>query len=135
MAGLVVELVLELDREHRSGRAAPVEGAGECAEPLPHEVEVRGVVGAVPHRRVLHPVGESAVAHLAVHPRADPQHDLESFGAHRVDERRDVEAPVEARLPPDRFVVEPRHVRRHDRDAARPHEPQPWVHRSRGTRV
>ncbi|BCJ55150.1 hypothetical protein Asp14428_66250 [Actinoplanes sp. NBRC 14428] len=126
VAGLVVQLVLQLDGEHRAvARAASGEGGGELAEPFPDQFQVRRIVGPVPHGRVPDPVGEPAVAALAVAPRADPQDDVEPGRRALVEERADVEVAVEAWRVPMLDVVQPEHVRGHRRDAAGPHLPQP----------
>jgi hypothetical protein len=123
VAGLVVELVLELDAEQVRGPA--VERGAELAEPFGDQGEVAGVVGAVPHAGLLHPVGEAAVAGLAVAPGADPQHHVETLGHAQVDEGGDVEVAAELRLAAPLDVVQPEDVGGDDGDPAGPHQPQP----------
>ncbi len=120
---LVVQLVLQLDREDLLRNAPAVQGRRQLRPPLAHQVEVAAVVGAVRDRRRLDAVGEPAVAHLRVDPRPDAEHDVEPGLAAEVHEGREVEVAVEARPAALGHVVQPRHVGRDDGDAARPRLP------------
>ena len=123
--GLVVELVLELDRDHPARRTAVRRELGaQRGEPLVDEREVGGIVGAVLHRGILHPVGEPAVAHLAVAPRADAQHHVEPEPLAERHERGHVEPAAEVAVPALGLVVVPEHVGRDHGDAAGAHEAQ-----------
>ena len=112
-------------RDHPARRpAVRRELRAERGEPLVDEREVGGVVGAVGHRGVLHPVGEPAVAHLAVAPRADAQHHVEPEPLAQRHERGHVEPAAEVAMAALGFVVVPEHVGGHHGDAARAHEAQ-----------
>ena len=124
--GLVVELVLELDADDADRGPAP---SRQPAPSWPNQVSTSGevgrVVGAVPHRRRLHPVGEPAVAHLAVAPGTDAQHDVEAhLPAHRSTNAATSRSPSKRRLASRGCVVDPEDVGRHDRHAARLHQPE-----------
>lgn len=83
--------------------------------------EIRRIVRAVRDRKLLQPVGETAVARFAMRPRADPQHDLQARPIRELDESAHVAVPVPSDLALDVLVRVPDQVGREHRDAAGAH--------------
>ena len=123
---LVVELVVDLHGDDRRARVLVVaEEPGELPPdvrvPLADQCEVVRVVGPVCDGQPLQPVGEAAVAGLAVCPRPDPQHDLEPHRLGRLHEAAHVEVEIPSPLAATLLVQDPDQVRGHEVDAARLH--------------
>lgn len=124
--GLVVELVLDLDGDDRSapGVVQPVQFGADARVVGLDEFEVGGVVGAGPGTGVLYPLGEPAVAGLAVGPGADPHDGVQSALGDHLQEGPEVPVAVEAEVSAVLFVVVPEEVGGDDVDAAGAHAQQ-----------
>ena len=66
--------------------------------PALRELQVDGIVGARAGRGLDHPIRMTAVAHLAVAPRADPHDDIDADPLRGLEESGDVEISLEADL-------------------------------------
>ncbi len=96
--GPVVELVVDLGGDDRAavGVGEPFELGDGLAVEGAHQVEVGGVVGAGRQAAFDEPVGEAAVAGLAVRPGAEADDDVEAVSCGGLDEGAQVAVPVPA---------------------------------------
>ncbi|CAM5599017.1 hypothetical protein SVIOM74S_00500 [Streptomyces violarus] len=123
MAGLVVELVLDLDRDDRAA-VRPVQAAqlpGDLREPGAHGLQIRRIVGARRAGAGEQPVGQAAVAHLGVAPGADARDEVQAVPGAQLGEATQVAVAVEADPSLDLLVVDPDDVGRDGGHPARLH--------------
>ncbi len=112
VAGLVVELVLDLDGHDRAA-VGPVEAAqlfGDRREPGAHGFQIGGVVGARDAVAGQQPVGQAAAPDLRVRPRADTGDEVQPVTGAQLGEPAHVAVAVEADAALDLLVVDPDEV-------------------------
>lgn len=123
MAGLVVELVLDLDRHDRAA-VRPVEAAqllGDRREPGAYGVQVHGIIGAGHAVPGQDPVGQAAVPDLRVRPGADAGDEVQVVAGAQLGEAAQVTVAVEADAALDLLMVDPDEVTGDGGDTARLH--------------
>ena len=121
MGGVAGELVFQLDADDRAavGVEEPLKLLPDRAEPAAHLGEIPLVVRAEPERLFHKPVGETAVAALAVRPRAGTHDNLEALFLRLKHEIADGEIAGETEFALDFFVMDPEEIGGNDVDAAR----------------
>lgn len=123
VAGLVVELVLDLDRDDRAAVRAvqAVQLRRDRLPPGADGAQVRRVVGAGGRGAGEYPVGEAAAPDLRVRPRADAGDEVQAVAGAEPGEAAQVAVGVEADAALGLLVVDPDDVRGDGRDPARLH--------------
>lgn len=123
VAWLVVELVLDLDRDDRAAVRAvqAVQLRRDRLPPGADGAQVRRVVGARGRGAGQYPVGEATAPDLRVRPRADAGDEVQAVAGAEPGETAQVTVGVEADAALGLLVVDPDDVRGDGRDPARLH--------------